>query len=101
RHGGPMDAVDLKSMPSDELWKLHEAVTAQLGTKLAVEKAKLAEREKRLRKLLESLDATGSDRVRIRRMSGAVALAAVLLQNLPHPFCYCPAIGASLAWRGG
>jgi len=92
-----MDAVDLKSMPSDELWKLHEAVTAQLGTKLAVEKAKLAEREKRLRKLLESLDATGSDRVRIRRMSGAVALAAVLLQNLPQALCYCSAISASLA----
>jgi len=91
-----MDAVDLKSMPSDELWKLHEAVTAQLGSKLAVEKAKLAEREKRLRKLLESLDATGSDRVRIRRMSGAVALAAVLLQKLLPALCYCSAIGASL-----
>jgi hypothetical protein len=29
-----MDAIDLESMPSDELWKLHEAVTAHLGNKL-------------------------------------------------------------------
>jgi DNA-binding protein H-NS len=38
-------------MPSEELWKFHEAVTAQLGNKLAEEKAKLAEREEWLRKL--------------------------------------------------
>ena len=89
-----MDAVDLKSMPSDELWKLHEAVAAQLGNKLAVEKAKLAEREKRLQKLLESLDATESDGVRMRRMSGAVFLAAVLLQTLLQALCDCSAISA-------
>ena len=58
--GAPMDEIDqLKSMPSDELWKLHEAVTAQLGSKLSVEKVKLAERERRLSELLERLD-TGS-----------------------------------------
>jgi len=52
-----MDEIDqLKSMPSDELWKLHEAVTAQLGSKLSVEKVKLAERERRLSELLERLD---------------------------------------------
>jgi hypothetical protein len=56
-----MDAIDLKSMPSDALWKLHEAVTAHLGNKLGVEKAKLAERERRLGKLLESLDTSGND----------------------------------------
>ena len=39
-----MEAIDLKSMPSEELWKLHEEVTAQLINKLAVEEAKLAER---------------------------------------------------------
>ena len=55
--GAPVDEIDhLKSMPSDELWKLHEAVTAQLGSKLSVEKVKLAERERRLSKLLERLD---------------------------------------------
>jgi DNA-binding protein H-NS len=46
-----MEAIDLKSMPSEELWKLHEAVTAQLDNKLAAEKAKLAERETRLREM--------------------------------------------------
>lgn len=39
-----MEAIDFKSMPSEELWKLHEEVTAQLINKLAVEEAKLAER---------------------------------------------------------
>jgi hypothetical protein len=34
RKGDTMDAIDLESMPSDELWKLHEAVTAHLGNKL-------------------------------------------------------------------
>ena len=56
-----MEVIDhFRSMPSDELWKLHEALTAQLGSKLAVEKVKLAERERRLCKLLESLDASGA-----------------------------------------
>jgi hypothetical protein len=57
RDEGPTDVIDhFKSMPSDELWRLHEALTAQLGSKLAVEKVQLAERERRLRKLLEFLD---------------------------------------------
>jgi hypothetical protein len=34
RKGDTMDAIDLESMPSEELWKLHEAVTAHLGNKL-------------------------------------------------------------------
>jgi len=32
-----------------------------------------------------------------RWMIAVVALAAVLLQNLPQALCYCSAIGASLA----
>ena len=52
-----MDAIDFDSMSSDELWKLHEEVTAQLADKLVAEKAELMERERQLRKSLESLGA--------------------------------------------
>ena len=43
-----MKSGDLKSMSMDELWELHEQVTAELGHKIAAEKATL---EERLRKL--------------------------------------------------
>src|SRR5262245_59250395 len=46
-----MKVIDLRSIPAEELWKLFEVATAQLGNKLAAEKAKLQEREERLRKL--------------------------------------------------
>jgi DNA-binding protein H-NS len=46
-----MKVIDLRSIPAEELWKLFELATAQLGSKLAAEKAKLQEREERLRKL--------------------------------------------------
>jgi DNA-binding protein H-NS len=46
-----MKVIDLRSIPAEELWKLFEAATAQLGNKLAAEKAKLQEREDRLLKL--------------------------------------------------
>jgi len=39
-----MEANDLKSMDVEELWKLHEEITAQLGTRIVAEKAKLEER---------------------------------------------------------
>jgi DNA-binding protein H-NS len=55
-----MDAIDFDSMSSDELWKLHEEVTAQLADKLAAEKAELMDRERRLRKVLESLGTSDS-----------------------------------------
>jgi DNA-binding protein H-NS len=52
RHHGtredPMETNDLKSMPLEELWKFHEEVIVQLGSKLVAEKAKL---EQRLRQL--------------------------------------------------
>jgi hypothetical protein len=51
---------NFNSMSSDELWKLHEEVTAQLANKLAAEKAELLDRERRLRKALNSLDAGDS-----------------------------------------
>jgi DNA-binding protein H-NS len=41
---GPMGTIDLKSMPLEELWKLHEEVVALLGSQLVAEKAKLEER---------------------------------------------------------
>jgi DNA-binding protein H-NS len=43
-----METNDLKSMPSEELWKLYEEISVRLGSKLVTEKAKL---EKRLRQL--------------------------------------------------
>jgi DNA-binding protein H-NS len=46
-----MKVSDLGSISAEELWKLFEAATAQLGNKLAAEKAKLQEREERLLKL--------------------------------------------------
>jgi DNA-binding protein H-NS len=46
-----MKVIDLRSISAEELWKLFEAATAQLGNKLAAEKAKLQEREERLLKL--------------------------------------------------
>ena len=46
---GPMETNDLKSMPSEELWKLREEVIVRLGSKLLAEKAKLEERLRQLR----------------------------------------------------
>jgi DNA-binding protein H-NS len=43
-----MRAPDLKAMSVDQLWSLHEQVAEELGRKIAVEKAEL---EQRLRKL--------------------------------------------------
>jgi DNA-binding protein H-NS len=43
-----MKNVHLKSMSTDELWKLHESVVAELSRKIAAERAML---EDRLRKL--------------------------------------------------
>lgn len=43
-----MQSRDLKSMSLDELWNFHEQLVAELGRKMADEKAKL---EERLRKL--------------------------------------------------
>ena len=46
---GPMETNDLKSVPLEELWKLHEEVIVLLGSKLLAEKAKLEERLRQLR----------------------------------------------------
>jgi DNA-binding protein H-NS len=43
-----METNNLKSMPLEELWKLHEEVVVRLGGKLVAEKAKLEERLRRL-----------------------------------------------------
>jgi DNA-binding protein H-NS len=52
RHYGtredPMKTNDLKSVPLEELWKFHEEVIVQLGSKLVAEKAKLEERLRQL-----------------------------------------------------
>ena len=39
-----MENSDLKSMPIDELWQLHQQVAAKLARELASEKARLEER---------------------------------------------------------
>jgi DNA-binding protein H-NS len=46
-----MQTDDLNSMPTEDLWALYEAATAQLANKLAEEKARLHRREEKLRKL--------------------------------------------------
>jgi len=43
-----MEANDLKSMDAEELWRLHEEITARLGTRLVAEKARLEERSRKL-----------------------------------------------------
>jgi DNA-binding protein H-NS len=47
RREGPMEA-NLKSMPSEELWKLYEELTVRLSSKLVTEKAMLDERLRQL-----------------------------------------------------
>ena len=49
--GGPMENSDLKSMAIDDLWELHEQVAAKLARELAIKKARL---EERLRKLVSA-----------------------------------------------
>ena len=41
---------NLKSLPVDELWSLHETVVAELSRKLAAERARLEERLRQLRR---------------------------------------------------
>lgn len=38
----------LKSMSVDELWSLHEELVAELGRKIAIEKARLEERQRKI-----------------------------------------------------
>jgi hypothetical protein len=45
-----MGTIDLKSMPLEELWKLHEEVVALLGRQLVAEKAKIDERLRQLQR---------------------------------------------------
>lgn len=43
-----MKNLDLKSMSVDQLWTMHEEVVAELGHKMAAEKARLEERLRQL-----------------------------------------------------
>ena len=43
-----MKIAELKSLSVDELWKLHEALAAELTDKIAAERAKLEERLQKL-----------------------------------------------------
>ena len=45
-----METKDLKSMPLEELWKLHEEMIVVLGSQLVAEKAKLEERLRQLQR---------------------------------------------------
>ena len=56
-----MENSDLKSMAIDDLWELHEQVTAKLTRELAIEKARL---EERLHKLGSASNIITSDRQR-------------------------------------
>ena len=48
-----MNRKDLKSMSTDELWALHEEVTARLATTLLAEKRLLEDRLKQLKGVVE------------------------------------------------
>src|SRR5437667_7163231 len=45
-----MESIDLKSMPLDELWPLHETICAVLARKLEAEKRSLEQRLNELRR---------------------------------------------------
>jgi len=45
-----MKAIDLESMPLDELWALHEAISSILARKLEAEKCSLEQRLNKLRR---------------------------------------------------
>ncbi|WP_213290002.1 H-NS family nucleoid-associated regulatory protein [Bradyrhizobium sp. sGM-13] len=49
-----MNRKDLKSMSTDELWALHEEVTARLATTLLAEKRLLEDRLKQLKGVVEA-----------------------------------------------
>ncbi len=57
-----MESNGLKSMSVDQLWRLHEALVVELGRKIAIEKATL---EQRLRKL--GFGGAGMSHDRVRR----------------------------------
>ena len=52
---GAMGKDDLRSMPIDALWKLHEEVSATLAARIAAEKAKLEERLSRIEAITRSV----------------------------------------------
>jgi len=56
-----MENSDLKLMAIDDLWELHEQVTAKLAREIAIEKARL---EERLHKLGSASNIITSDRQR-------------------------------------
>jgi DNA-binding protein H-NS len=52
--GTVVNRKDLKSMSTDELWALHEEVTARLATTLLAEKRLLEDRLKQLKGVVEA-----------------------------------------------
>src|SRR5258705_6764171 len=48
-----MEGIDLKSMPLDELWALHEMICSVLARKLEAEKRSLEQRLNELRRTLK------------------------------------------------
>ena len=58
-----MENSDLNLMAIDELWELHQQITAKLARELTIKKARL---EERLRKIGSASDVIASDRRRIR-----------------------------------
>ncbi len=56
-----MEANDFQSMSVDELWNLHQEIAAELAQRLAVEKARL---EERLRKIELNANISRFDRAR-------------------------------------
>jgi len=47
-----MEGIDLKSMPLDELWALHETICSILARKLEAEKRSLEQRLNKLRRTI-------------------------------------------------
>jgi DNA-binding protein H-NS len=57
-----MEGIDLKSMPLDELWALHETICAILARKLEAEKRSLEQRLNELRRPFEKASNETSER---------------------------------------
>ena len=74
-----MENRDLKSMTIDDLWELHEQVTAKLVREIAIEKARLEERLHKIGSASKVSPRTASA-VRTRRSFPNTGIRKILLR---------------------
>ena len=77
-----MKRCDFKSMSADQLWTLHEKITATLATKITAEKAQL---DKRLCQLNQG-DGSKTDGAHINRARRPYPKVFAKFQNPARPF---------------